>query len=260
MDKKLTFDEDIMNYDKWRPKYVPQLFADIIRYSGIDSNKRAVEVGCGTGQATGPILKTGCSLVAVECGRNFSAYVQEKYKNFPGFKVINMEFEKYPFVKNSVDLLFSATAFHWIPENEGYTKTYDILKSGATLALFWNRPFVNKQDDPLHQCIQSIYNRFRPQDSGKKNLDIEHDQERFRHISGTIKKHRFINLEYSIYKQTRSFFAEDYISLLNTYSDHQQMSQPEKSKFEFEIKAAIQHHGGILTIYDTMDLYLAQKP
>lgn len=260
MDKRLTFDEDIVNYDIWRPRYCYNLFSDIIKYSGIDSKKTAVEVGCGTGQATEPILKTGCSFIAIEYGKNFAAYVMEKFKHYSKFQVLNMEFEKFQFDKSSVDLLFSATAFHWIPEEIGYTKAYDILKNGGTIALFWNRPYVNKQDDSLHQCIQTIYDRFRPQDAGKPKLDIENDKERYYSISGAIQKYGFINFEYSIYKQTRSFIADDYIALLNTYSDHRQLPYPTKTEFEFEIKSAIENHGGTITIYDTMDLYLAQKP
>ena len=260
MDKRLTFDEDVVNYDKWRPKYCSDLFSDIIRYSGIDSNKLAIEVGCGTGQATEPILKTGCSCIAVEYGKNFAAYAKDKFKHYPKFKIINMEFEKCHLSESSADLLFSATAFHWIPEKQGYVKAYNILKSGATIALFWNRPYVNKQGNLLHQCIQMIYDLFRPGDIGKPKIDIENDNERYQTISGSIERYGFINLKYSIYKQSRCFTSNDYISLLNTYSDHRQLHEPIKSEFENEIKLAIENHGGTITIYDTMDLYLAQKP
>ena len=29
-----TFNEDAANYDRWRPRYVPELFAAVLRYAG----------------------------------------------------------------------------------------------------------------------------------------------------------------------------------------------------------------------------------
>jgi len=60
MDKHLTFNKDVKNYNKWRPIYCIELFNDIIQYSELNKNKKAIEVGIETGQATIPFLMTGC--------------------------------------------------------------------------------------------------------------------------------------------------------------------------------------------------------
>lgn len=54
MDKRLTFNEDVENYDKWRPTYCDQLFKDILEYSQVENGKKVIEIGIGTGQATKP--------------------------------------------------------------------------------------------------------------------------------------------------------------------------------------------------------------
>lgn len=41
----------------------------------------------------------------------------------------------------SLNIRYSATAFHWIPEEIGYPKVIQMLKPHGTLALFWNKPF-----------------------------------------------------------------------------------------------------------------------
>jgi uncharacterized protein YeaO (DUF488 family) len=56
MDLRKSFDSEVANYDKWRPRYCNELFNDIIEYSKLGSQKECIEVGCGTGQATEPIL------------------------------------------------------------------------------------------------------------------------------------------------------------------------------------------------------------
>lgn len=52
MDKKLIFNENVENYEKYRPSYVPQLYYDIAKYSDMDDKSRVLEIGAGTGQAT----------------------------------------------------------------------------------------------------------------------------------------------------------------------------------------------------------------
>lgn len=59
MDLRFTFNEDVLNYDKMRPTYVKELYENIIQFSNLDSNKNALEIGIGTGQATLPFFKHG---------------------------------------------------------------------------------------------------------------------------------------------------------------------------------------------------------
>jgi len=70
MDKRYIFNEDPNNYDRYRPTYCKELFDDIIKYSELNEQKKAIEVGIGTGQATKPFLMTGCDVTAIELGWN----------------------------------------------------------------------------------------------------------------------------------------------------------------------------------------------
>ena len=67
------FDTVASSYEKFRPGYAAELYQRIFDYIPIDERSDVVEVGSGSGQATEPILKTGCRLTAVECGEQFSA-------------------------------------------------------------------------------------------------------------------------------------------------------------------------------------------
>lgn len=254
-DRQLTFNEDVMNYEKWRPTYCKELFDDIIEYSKLDKNKKAVEVGIGTGQATTPFLMTGCSLTAVELGKNLAEYTKEKFKQYKNFNVCNTSFEDFKCNNSSINLIYSATAFHWIPEEIGYPKAFKLLKNGGTLALFSNKPFVSREDDPLHQKIQSIYPKYKPASTKM----IENDTSRYKKISETIKSFGFKDVAVKIYHGMRKFNSSNYISLLNTYSDHRAMPEFTKQLFESEIENAIIEYGNVLNVYDTMDLYLARK-
>lgn len=45
MEKKLSFNENADNYDRLRPRYCSELFADIAAYAGLKKGAAALEVG-----------------------------------------------------------------------------------------------------------------------------------------------------------------------------------------------------------------------
>lgn len=255
MDKRLTFNEDVEKYDKWRPTYGEELFKDIMAYFQMEQGKKALEIGIGTGQATRPFLKMGCELTAIELGKDLAEYSKLKFRGYKNFTVCNTSFEEFECPDDSIDIIYSATAFHWIPEDIGYPKVSKLLKTGGTLALFWNRPFVSRENDGLHQHIQSIYKKYRPSNT----KIIENDTERYNNRSKTIHTYGFRDVEVKLYHLTRTFSSADYIALLNTYSDHRSMPSPTKERFEDELKEAIIQFGDVLHVYDTIDLHLARK-
>jgi len=254
MELRLAFNEDAANYDRWRPNYVPELFRQIIDYSHLNGTGEVLEIGIGTGQATLPILRTGCHVTAIEIGEKLADYTRRKFGEFSNLNVVHGEFESFNVQSGTYDLILSATAFHWIPEETGYPKVFDLLKKSGTLALFWNHPHVNRQDDELHAKIRKIYQKYRPSDKDPGEFNESHCQK----IVDKLSYYGFKNITSKLFYQTRTLLAQDYIALLNTYSDHRTLQESTKSSLEQEILSAIDQFGGKLNIYDTIDLYLAQ--
>lgn len=261
MDIRKSFDKDVINYDKWRPRYCNQLFNDIIEHSKLNPEKECIEIGCGTGQATEPILKTGSSLLAIELGENFTEFTRNKFKSYKNFQVENADFEKIDLENNRFDLVFSGTAFHWITEEIGYPKVYNILKSGGTIALFWNKPEPESSDDLLHLKMQEVYQKYFGQEVVEKaKFERENLQERYAQIIGTIERYGFIEAEYRLYKQVREFTADEYVALISTYSENIALAEPVRSQFLTGIRDAVYDFNNRIKVYDTIDLYLARKP
>jgi 16S rRNA A1518/A1519 N6-dimethyltransferase RsmA/KsgA/DIM1 with predicted DNA glycosylase/AP lyase activity len=122
LDFRKIFDTIPEEFDKWRPRYCEELFTDLIEHSKLNSNKTAktaLEIGPGTGQATEPILKTGCAYLAVELGENLAEFMKNKFSSYANFSLVNADFELYDFEHNKFDLVYSAAAFQWIKEEIG---------------------------------------------------------------------------------------------------------------------------------------------
>lgn len=255
-----TFDTVASKYAKLRPGYTDELYQMIFDYIDINKSSNVVEVGIGGGQATLPILQTGCNLTAVEYGENFSRLCEEKFKEYKNFSVITDKFENVSFSDGSYDLVYSASAFHWVPEEIGYPKVFDMLKSGGVFARFANHPYRDKGNLALSDAIDELYAKYYCKYYGKDiKLEKEYSEEQAMQRAEIARKYGFIDIKHALFYRTRTFSAKEYIELLGTYSDHIAIEEPLRTEFFSKIEETINQYGGSFTIYDTIDLQLARK-
>lgn len=255
MELRFKFNEDAANYDKARPSYPQELFADIIAYSGIDETSNILEIGIGTGQATLPFLKLGCNVTAVELGSDLAEYTRVKFSSYNNFNIINADFIEADLKSGCYDLIYCATAFHWLPQEEAFNKVKKLLKPNGTLALFWNHPFPNRTDDEVNMASRRVYDKYRRSDKpitefSKKDLEKYEDE---------LEQNGFNRVEAKLYKRTRTLTSQEYIELINTYSDHRALPNDIRLSFEDEMRSVVNALGGKINIYDTIDLYLAKN-
>lgn len=254
-----TFNTVADTYEKLRPGYVDELYQTIFEYMPINYLSRVVEIGIGGGQATLPFLKTGCELTAVDYGEDFCKICREKFKEFPNFSAISGRFEDVN-LGDEYDLIYSASAFHWIPEKIGYKKAYDMLKSGGVFARFANHPFRDKGKPELTSEMDRIYADYYYKYHSKEPEPLLEYTDRQAHDRALIaEKYGFKDVQYKLFYRTRTFSAKEYSMLLGTYSDHIAIEEKIRNEFFLKIEEAINRHGGEITIYDTIDLQLARK-
>ena len=235
MDLRLKFNEDVRNYDNYRPTYPKELFSDIINYSNISRDSKALEIGIGTGQATLPILQLGCKVTAIDIGVNLTKYVADKYRGYRNFEVINADFIEHQFEAETFNLVYCATAFHWLPLEEGYRKVRNILKDNGVIALFWNHPFPNRKDDISNIANKKIYDKYRPCDKEIIEFSKNDTQKRIDELD----QFGFKDITCKLYYRQRTLTSNEYICLLNTYSDHRALPLEIKNNFETDMKNAI---------------------
>ncbi|MBO4636262.1 MAG: class I SAM-dependent methyltransferase [Clostridiales bacterium] len=255
-----TFDKAADLYDRMRPGYPDELYQAIFDYIRIGPESSVVEVGSGAGQATSPLLRTGCRLISVEYGSSFADLLSEKYRDCPNFSVINGRFEETSLPNDSFDLVYSATAFHWVPEKEGYTKVFSMLRKGGAFARFANHPFAAGNDPDLCSEINGLYGEYYASYHNRKiETPKEYSDEEARTLADIASAYGFTGIRYKMFKRERVFTASEYISLLGTYSDHIAIEESIRTVFFSKVEEAIQRHGGTITICDTIDLELARK-
>lgn len=250
MDFRKVFNEIPEEFDKWRPRYRGELFTDIIGYADVCPGKTVLEIGPGTGQATEPFLRTGCSYLAIELGEVFTERMKSNFEHYNNFSIINADFETHDFCGEKFDLVFSAATIQWIPEKIGFPKVFSLLKSGGTFAMFMTRTDYKTPNAALYDKIQEVYAEyFFPEIPYTCKLVYEN-----------VVNYGFTNYSYREYKSTRELYSEDYTSLISTHADHIMLREPYKTNFYGGIKAAIREAGDKITLNDTIALYLVKKP
>ena len=198
-------------------------------------------------------------MLAVDYGENFCEICREKFKDYPNFSAISGKFEDIDF-NGKYDLIYSASAFHWIPEEVGYKKVYDMLKDGGVFARFANHPFRDKGKPELSAEMDRIYAEYYCEYHNKEPKPlVEYTEQQAYDRALIAEKYGFTDIQYKLFYRTRTFTAKEYIMLLGTYSDHIAIEETIRNKFFSKIEEAINRHGGEITIYDTIDLQLARK-
>ena len=259
--KEWTFNTVADVYEKVRPGYPDELYQTLFAYAPLDASSCAVEVGIGGGQATLPVLKTGCALTAVEYGDQLAQLCREKFSDYPRFSVITGKFEDADLPEVAFELVYSASAFHWIPEEIGYPKAFHILKSCGVFARFANHPYQAKDNPVLFEEIQNAYAKYYyPYYKKQPGKLSEYTEEQAAARAAIADKYGFTDTRYVLFHRIRTLSAAEYRRLIGTYSDHITIEESIRERFFDAIEDAINRHGGSISIFDTIDLQMARKP
>lgn len=257
MENRNAFDNvNIEDYDLLRPNYMPGIFKSIIDFAKLDHSRYALEIGIGTGKATRPILKTGCKLTAVEPAQQLAEFTRKKFSGFHNLCIDVTTFEEYQGKKESFDLVYSASAFHWIDEDLGYKKVMELLKPGGTIALFWSHSYFDESNPELNEEIQKSYRKNVYMDSPPEEIA---ERDYVRNIK-KIENYGFKGCSAKVFRQQRKYDVEEYVRLLDTYSSLWNTPLDDLRLLKEGIADAINMFGGEVTIYNVTDLYLAKKP
>jgi ubiquinone/menaquinone biosynthesis C-methylase UbiE len=259
--RRVHFDEIVDVYDKIRPRYSEELFRDIISYS---RGRKALEIGAGTGIATAPFLAAGFSVTAVELGENMTQFLQSKFKEYKNFSVITSDFETAPLENDRYDLVYAASAFHWVDAEIGCPKAFRILKSGGTLALFRYND-IRADGEIIYEELQEIYKKYYhkpykrpPQLSREEYLSPAEIMRGFGFED--LKTYSFTDISMKLYDASRSFNADEYITLLETMSDHRCLPESDKNALYTSVKEVINKYGGSYKKDNVFQLYMGRKP
>ncbi len=232
---RATFDSAARLYQQSRPDYPEELYDELVLRADLGSGDRLLEVGCATGKATGPLARRGFRITCVEIGAELAAAARHNLARFGDVQVIEADFETWrPARGTAFDLVFAATAWHWIDPAVKYRRAWELLRPGGHLALWTAAHVFPAGGDPFFREIQPCYDEIgaglpsaaawpRPGELPDGTADIEG--------SGLFERVAVRHFDWEV-----SYSAEEYIRLLDTFSNHIAMDADKRGRLDSEIR------------------------
>jgi len=229
-----TFDQTADSYQRARPEYPAELFDTLVAAAGLAPGDRLLEMGCATGKATVPLARRGFQITCIELGAELAAAAR---RNLGGLnaEVIQGRFEDWrPAAGDEFDLVFAATAWHWVDPDVRYQAAWRALRPGRHLA-FWSATHVVPDDgDPFFIELQEVYDEIgegmpsgctwpRPGEVTVHTGEIE--------ASGLFEVTLVRHFDWE-----QIYDAEGYIALLDTFSGHIAMADWQRERLYGEIR------------------------
>ncbi len=240
------FGEVAGSYDEARPGYPPEIVEAIRRYHG-GVPARLVEVGAGTGRATGMLLGLGAPMICVEPDARMAALLAAR---FPGVEVVVAPFEEWTPPPGGAPALACAMAWHWLDPETRNRRAYDALTPGGTLAVFAHRyAYV----DPAHAAaIHAAFESVDPAPHRDRSDDWFHAD-----VAGSG---LFTDVRSVVFRRAVPLSAAAYQALVSTFSPQQKRPPELRERVLAAVGAAVDGFGGTVVLDLRTTLVLARRP
>lgn len=150
----MHFEAQSSNYARARPPYPPALWERLRDLGLLTPGKHVLDLGAGTGQATGPLLAAGVRVTAVEPGPRLAAQLRTSH---PTARVVVGRAEDVELPKHSFDFAVAATSIHWMDLDVVLPKIHRMLAPGG-MFLVWRNVFGDPSArlTPFRQRVAEI--------------------------------------------------------------------------------------------------------
>lgn len=231
-----AFDGVAAAYDRVRPSYPEELFADLWAYAGIGGEPEVLELGAGTGKATASLLAGGARVTAVELGPNLAAFLAAKFGGHPRLRVLNAAFEQAELAEAAFDVVVAATAFHWLDPAVRLPRCHAALRPGGALAIIDTNQVASVADRGFFARCQPIYRRFYPDEEAAALPDSGAWPEAFREVS---ESDLFEDVRLWRYPWDQRYSTAEYAALVRSYSNTQSLGAKRGEELIVDLSALI---------------------
>lgn len=156
------FNEVPALYERVRPSYPGQLFADLVAVTGVNATSSVLEIGCGTGQATRSLAQLGCQVTAIEPGIAMGDIARQRMAHLPNIAIEAAAFEDWDEQGRRFDLIVAASSWHWIDPSIGWARARCILRPAGWLALLGHVVIRRTDDAEVYAATADLHEHFAP--------------------------------------------------------------------------------------------------
>jgi SAM-dependent methyltransferase len=194
---------------------------------------------CGTGQATEALARRDYGIDCVELGRNLAEVARNRLSAWGTVRVITANFETWDRGDAVYDMVLAATSWHWLDLDIRYRKAAQALEPAGTLAIITTHHVLPRGGDRFFADVQDDYASIREVDSPPPLPDDVGDLGDEIRSSGWFSD---VGVRRYLWAQTNT--ADEYLSLLDTYSGHRAMDARTRDSLRRRIVRRIDARSG----------------
>ncbi len=161
------FGERAQAYARARPGYPQAALQELAQSLGLSDGALIVDLGCGTGLSSLPLLRAGYWVIGVEPNAAMRRHAQTLSSAWPRFEVVSGRAEATGLEDGRSDLVIAAQAFHWFDVPAARAEALRILRRPARAALIWNDRRAD--GSAFSEGYESLLRRYSPE-----YLEIRH--------------------------------------------------------------------------------------
>jgi SAM-dependent methyltransferase len=225
-DRAESFGSVAEQYERLRPCY-PAAFMDEL--AALEPTQ-VLDVGSGPGKVARALIDRGLRVLAVEPDEAMAAVARGH-----GVQVELARFETWDPAGRTFDLLTAGHAWHWVEPVSGLAKAASVMSPGGTAALFWN---YHALDAVLLEAFDVAYAAWAPElavlgrdPTGSPDVDP---------FSGS---EHFTPGERRTYRWPRELSADEWVTMLATFSDHRRLGEARLQALQDALREAIDAEG-----------------
>ncbi|MGA7835313.1 MAG: class I SAM-dependent methyltransferase [Acidimicrobiales bacterium] len=257
-ERRDVFGEAVEQYANARPGYPEEMVDDVLSYG--DPTADVLEVGAGTGKATVAFAARGVSLTCLEPDPRMAARLEVECATYPNVAIVVARLENW-FVPRRYDVLVAAQSWHWVDPARRWDLAHDAVRTGGTIALFWNKYIVAKDDT---RAVLADIDRCYHVDSGSPNgvtsrvypdeITLDEGWPAY----GLASDARFEDLVSRRYRRRQAFSTQRYLDLLASTSSYRMIDESARNALMDEVGAVVEHDGGEVELALVTDLFLGR--
>src|ERR1700677_4655201 len=256
-ERRDVFGEAVNEYANARPGYPDEMVDDVLSYA--DPVSEILEVGAGTGKATVSFAAHGVAMTCLEPDPRMAARLAKEVARFPQVTIEVTRLENYS-RPVAFDALIAAQSWHWVEASRRWDLAHESVRSGGTIALFWNIYIVA---DPNRRAqLVEIDTRYGV-DYGANGVSVEEHEGEIELEEGwpaydLAGDSRFEDLVSRRYRRVLEYDVPTYVDLLASTSAYRLLDPTSREELFDKVRAVFAGLEDSVTMHIVTDLFLGR--
>ena len=231
---KLGFDNVATHYDLARPSYPQALFDEFFAHT---KDSTVIEVGSGTGQATISLIQRSSEVHCIEPGNNLFGFLSDKFSGEPSVKLFKGFFEEFQ-TDEKFDVIFSASAIHWVPKETAYQRFKELLNPDGRVLFVWHQPILeNCVYELIEQVVKPKISDFRIPNWS------DGEQSAFHRGYDDFCSRGFADCQLKVYEEVVTLLPDKLVDLVWSYMSYVETEKYERDAMLDAFKSGIKNLG-----------------